>query len=60
MATPDKQIPAQPLLQLPHVVADGRLRHAQLGRRTRETQVTRGGVKGAQGAKRRQASHQLD
>jgi len=41
-------------------VADGRLRYAQLGRRARETQVTRSGFKGAQGAERRQASHELD
>lgn len=41
MATPNKQLPAQPLLQLPDLVADRRLRHAEFGGRTRETQKTR-------------------
>jgi len=57
MPAPQEERPAQPLLQLPYLMADGSLRHAQLGSGPRETQMPRSGFERSHCAHRRQTSH---
>ncbi|KAG0916237.1 hypothetical protein G6F31_021363 [Rhizopus arrhizus] len=50
----------QPVLQLPHLMADRRLRDAELSCGQRKAHMPRSGLKGAQRAQRWQTAHVLD